>query len=383
MVSSVTTNSKAMTQSGQKRFWKGNDGYIYCFYVDNTDGYQKVKSSLDGITWGVAANCSHAALGYNWDASLFDGTYFWVAYQVGASAWGGVGATIWARRGTASGGTITWDAQVTVIAAVGGYFGGNFCKTTNKVWLAFIVCAGGVGAYHHYVYDATDGSAWTQRLDFTLPGVDSGYHTIPQITSAEHVGVDYIMMVWGYYSVPNFSYRIWTGAGWTVAATFAERPIAGRSYGSAWIRDLWTANGEIHFVYLYGDGGGPIRYRRYTNVWENYVEVDASTDNNPTISNDSDKLRVFYRRHALPTVIYYREMDYTAHTFGGELTAVSGEPNNMTYPSAQKSVSSVTLTCGFTWQTGAAAPYTYRFGSITLVVAPTVTTQAATLIEEY
>lgn len=377
MVVNITTNSRGLTTSGQKRFWKDpRDKYYYCFYVDNTDSYLKYKSSPDGVTWSAPVNASHAATGYDWFAIFFDGTYFWVAYQTGASAYPGSAATIWTRRGTVSAGTISLGSQVTVLASIGGYFGGNFCKTTGYVWLAFEACYSS-GGYHIWVYNTTDGSIWTQKLNSTTM-TDSGYHTVPQIASLEHVGTDQVMIVTGKYAPSTFLYKVWNGSAWGADTTFAEKKT--NAYSSSWIRDLWAANGEVHFVYLYNGEGSAIRYRNYTTSWQNYATVDGNSDNNPSISNGADYLRVFYRRSAAPTVIYYREMNYTTHAFGGEQSFVSGEANTLTYPSTEKGNTAIYDSCAVTWQTGAAAPYNYRFASMAIVsavVAPTVQTLPA------
>jgi len=366
MTSSVSTNTTTQ-QSGQKQFQKASDGYMYVFYVDVTDNYLYYRSSNDGgANWGTATKASHAALGYTVANCFFDGTYFWIAYQLGTSSWGGTGATLYGRRGTPSAGTITWDTQQIMLTSYSGYTQGNFCKTTNYVFFAHESSIS--SAYHIYVYRTTDGSSWTKIRDRTTM-TDGGYHTVPQITNLEQRETDDVMIVTGLYASAAFYYSLWDNSAgtWDGPTYFAER--TGNNYGSSWIRDLWTDNGVVYFVYLYGDTGGPVRLRSYTTSWSNYTTIDASTDTYPTLVNGNGIIYVFYERSS---VIYYRTYTISGGAVGGETTFAS--ESNITQPSSEKTAATyVSGSVGCIWFTGTANPYTLRYNQFALLTTKTKT----------
>lgn len=365
MVSTISTNALSLSYCSYPHLVKAG-GVYYAFYMDNTDKFIKYRTSPDGVTWSDPVNASlEGNTGGNFAAwsVFYDGSYIYLGY------WRTVaGNYLCVRRGTPAI-PIVWNAPVNIVSSnnTGTII---FCKTTNHLWIATSPSISDV-----HVYESPDhGASWNLSLE------SAASRNYPHIASLEQNGVDRVMITYENATGTSFFYRTFDGSAWSGEGTVGEKAAAllGPSF-----RDLWAANGEVHFVYLTASAGSGIRYRRYTTSWQDYVTVDANTNVNLTISNNGDKLRVFYRRYSLPTAIFYREMNYTTHAFGDEQTLVSGLPTTLGTPSSEKEATDFYDELGVTWREGAAAPYTYKFEALTIGSATPSTVGPPSFYRQY
>lgn len=346
----ITNNALGLSYSSHPHLLKIR-GVYYAFYFDNTDKYIKYLTSNDGgLTWSAPANASlEGTTGgqYSGWSVFYDGVYLYIGYFYVP----GLGYAC-VRRGTPNI-PLVWNAPVTLPLVVTNYAALIFCKTKNYVWVA---CSDSPSPI--YVYKSSDqGVSWNLSLSFGSPYPNNASY--PRIASLEQDDTDHVMIIYENFSTTSFFYRTFDGSTWSSEGTVGEKPAA--SFGPNF-RDLWVANGELNFVYCTSASGSEIRWRHWhAGAWSDYTTVDGNTDVNPTLSNGSDKLRLFYKRFTNPTAIYYREMDYATHVWSDEQTLIASRPTNMSVVSSEKAVESLTDVCAVTWREGAAAPYSYLF----------------------
>jgi hypothetical protein len=108
MVSTVETvgiNDPVDLQNQRKTFYA--NGYFWVFYCDGNN--LLYKTSSDGVTWSAATIVRACSAGEYFDVGYFpDYSTSYVYY-----AYAGGGSLIY-RRGTISGNSITWEAEVTI-----------------------------------------------------------------------------------------------------------------------------------------------------------------------------------------------------------------------------------------------------------------------------
>jgi hypothetical protein len=330
-------------------------GYFYAFYYRTTDGYLCYRSSPDGVNW--SSEVALWVIGRNDGFAVFtDGTYIYVAYGTPTySTSSATASTAYTRRGTPSGGTITWASAITVRQA-GGYWLFSWAKTANRFYLALIAYYTTSVAYHVHVYYNSDGnSAWTEILNSTTL-TDSGNRAgicicdLPQYT-------DGIMLVTAKYSASTLTYKVYDGSAWGADTSFGSKTA------SAYVYEISMAamSGQVHLAVIPATGGGALSYYYYTTSWSSATTVDSSTCLSPCLAATSSKLYVFY---AVGTNILYRTMDYSTHTWSSATTLASNQTspnmiNTERYPSGK---------IGVVWRTGTASPYSIMFAYVLLPV---------------
>jgi len=294
-------------------------GYWYAFYHQPSTHYLVYRSSSDGMTWSAEVNASHAAMptGAYYDMTVFsDGVYLWIAYPAGG-AYGSNNVNIFTRRGTPSGGTITWDTQTQIETNRNGYCKFSFAQTTNYVFLAYTYHNG--SNYDMRVKRTTTGASWTEiwsTLGYAAQQAGVGLVRRPNYA-------DGLIWIMGFWSESSYYYYAYNGTSVDASGSVGEK--TGNAYVNVDSFSLCYANGEVHFVYLPSSSGGVLRYRYWTTGWSGYTTIDSSTVLGPALSGASTKLYCFHI-HSGGTDILYRSMVYATHTWdGADSTLASGE----------------------------------------------------------
>lgn len=336
--------------------------YWFVFYQRTSDNYLVYKSSSDGVTWGSEYTASHAAASPTYAAYDFgvhtDGINILICYPVGTYNYlSSTAITGYTRKGTQSGGVITWSTQVAVIQA-GEWDPPSMAKTTNCWYLAVLPYNTGASPWNQYqviVWYSTDLTAWTQILkvtDMTDLGMRAGVAVSkwPQYT-------DGIMLVAGKYTASTYDYRTYNGSSWSALSTFATKPANRYTYYNTF--SLATYGSEVHFVTIPTlETGGAISYYYFVNAWTSGGTVDSGTNYCPSLSAHANFLDLSYISGG---VLYRRTMTYSTHSWSGAIQFITGEtsPDNLVseqYPEAK---------IGYVWRAGTSSPYNIRFESVT------------------
>ena len=340
------------------------DSYFYVFYKNPTTNCLAYASSLNGYNWGTERQASHTAISAlpfasnacsNYDI-FTDGTYIYIAYDIGTYGDDPTATAAYSRRGTPDEGIIIWDAEKLVRTA-GGWWQLSITKTTNRLYLA-VVCwspAGHSNEYDVYVYQSADGSSWTQILE-SLSMTDRGYRADVAIAHWPYY-VDGIMLVSGMWSQNAWKYQTYNGSSWSAEGNFGIKMPS--NYGQAF--SLVAQNSQVHFACIPTNEGDSIEYYYFTTSWSSAVTVEGSTSRFPTFSAHQTKLLLLYIRGG---VIYYRTMNYTTHNWDTNASTFAvdeGVPAQLTsekYPIKKR--------LGILWMAGTSNPYELRFFSLSM-----------------
>ena len=344
---------------GRITFYDPRDGYFYVFYPRYSDKYLVYRSSPDGINWSDEVVVSHeplaGALGFH---VFFDGTYVYVAYATGTYNTGSsTSSTLWLRRGTPSGGAITWEDPIQIRRA-GGWWFISMCKTASYYYLAFKAYRTIAVSYCIHVYKSPDGTTWTEIRAESL-----GTYNTPGIEITPHpIYSDGILLVYAKYESANLRYWEYDGSSWVASGTFGSKNS--NSYLTRF--SLVTAGGKAHIVYPPSNAGGELRWQYFDGSWSSINVIDSRTCNWPSLSAASDALHAFY---TVGSDVLHRKMDYGTLSWSDYEVIASGEDspgciNAQPYPSGNLPLA---------WRTGTTRPYSLRFTYITIAVTITKT----------
>jgi hypothetical protein len=329
-------------------------GYYYFFYRRIADGYLCYKSSQWGESWGSEVAVTTASISGDDEFSVFeDGSYIWVVYATGTPNGANQNAiTIKTRKGTGSGGTISFGSEVTV-RNCGCCTAYAFAKSTNRVYLAGrIFNVSGTQRYYVYVWYTTDGSSWTEILASTSM-VESGYACGIDAVY-DPANTDGLMIVTAKRTPNKYTYKVYNGSSWGSDTDFAEK------YSSNYINrgfSLARYGSEIHFIYTEREVAGWVRYRYYTGgSWSGSTDIEASGAIDPIVSAHNGKLYAFY---IMSGDIDYKSMVYATHTWDGSRTVLQASENNPAKAQSDRYPDSTSIGVG--WRTQASSPYTLRF----------------------
>ncbi len=345
------------------------EGYYYVFYIalsGSNNGYLCYRSSTDGNIWGNENVASHAAIAglpnYS-DFDVFtDMSNIYIAYPVGTySTSNSTGTTGYARTGTQTNGTITWNIQVPIRQAY-GYWQWDFAQTTNRIYLAFRVFADDWWYHVQVYYSVNNGSSWTESFDYETG--DQGYQCGVAISSWDFQHSDGLVLVDGEYFQPFFNYWTFNGSGWGAISTFGSKPYYTHvEYNSM---SMVTKNGQVHFAYIpTRDYGGVISYQYFTTSWSSVTTVDNSACMDPSLSATSSSLYLVYR---IGSALYYGAMDYSSNTWATSATSFAGGETSASYITSEKYPTGNLI--GVVWRSGSSGSFSVRFVTIPYLGVP-------------
>lgn len=350
-------------------------GYYYAFYMRYADNYLVYRSSADGVDWSAEAIASHDGLfdspissGADYTVHT-DGTNIIIAYPIGTYNLGDDTATTsYTRKGTPSGGTISWSLPVAVQTDSG------YCRFSmdqslaGTYYLAQISFNSAGWTYHVLVYKSADATSWTNILD------DS---TNIMTDSTERAGLaicrwpnrnDGILLMTGCYWSATYISMAYDGLIWSGTRTVGTKYFAGFPIPDNYVCNnsfslvASNDNSEIEFSYVESDLlGGPISYQHsidaFPPTWSAPVIVDNSTCSCPSLSLNSSNLYLVYKNKVDGT-LYYRKMDYSTYAWDASATVfVAGEDTATNLTSEQYPTTSA---IGAMWRTKPLIPYELR-----------------------
>jgi hypothetical protein len=358
----TVTSNTSLSFHMEERYIIQVGGYWFDFYQRSNDSYLAYNSSSDGSTWSLGYTASDAALAQAGTADFTactNGSLIVIAYLTGSYSTSSNPATVKSRNGTQSGGVITWNTQVTVLASIHGYSRMSMVNTTNYWDLTFTNY--GV-PYTIYVYNSTDTTSWTQSLSTTMSGT-GGYQPSVCLSSWSFQNTNGVVLIVGQYSDNVYRYQTFTGGSWGTAGTFGSK-----SYSVYPEAGALEANSAVHCTYLPTrsiDGGGVMSYQNYTTSWSATVTVDSGTCLYPSLTASPDALYVYYEKS---TTIYYQNYGYSNYTWNGATSWITGE----TSPAFVNAVAYPTNTnTGVDWRAGASSPYNVRFAYASAALSDT------------
>jgi RHS repeat-associated protein len=298
----TSTSTFATAYSTQRKTFSYG-GYYFVFYNSGTNILY--KSSLDGQSWSTAHVAiwgvgSISSYGFDLYATGSNIALDWLNYNSGS---GGDGTTtLYFRRGTAVGGSISW-ANIATIASLPQPYS---WPPAVAIGSDGIFWAGGVWSnssshnyYHIWIYRSSDGSAFSKSVDYATSTLSSRYEALQLIPLPQ----GRLMVLSSHYYDTTIRWRIWnpvspTGPYWSAIQT-VNLNLPANTY--KW--NLWSAtttpDGNVQMIYQQVNGVTALYYSYYnvtSSSWSTSTAIDSGqTFVYPTLSSDGlGNLYAFY-----------------------------------------------------------------------------------------
>ncbi len=363
-----TTLSPATTDyfEGEKRM-VNVAGTVYVFYYDGANIAYKYSTN-GGHTWSSKLSSTSGAL--NGDSHRWTV----VNTKVGSTDYvtllyfklNGANTDFYAKRGTTSGGSITWSGATLLFSkANNAGCSSSVCAaatattdTSGAVYAAFRYLASGQSSYQYSILKSTDGGlTWTT----SLAEASSGSST--RISMAmTNLASGRILFAYGKYSTSELTYRTFSGTTWSAEATTSG---AGMTANTVKQLSADSDSSNVGYIaYLVNAPPSTVKLAKWTSTGSfSAFETPPSgslTHSLPSISIASDNHVHIYT--IASSMIY--ETRKVAGTWQNPITNFG-----TTFTSPNQ------LTAGFSraaavWIEGSASPWTIRYDQLTLSMDP-------------
>ncbi|MFQ5883475.1 MAG: hypothetical protein ACE5IO_00070, partial [Thermoplasmata archaeon] len=348
----TSTDPEATAYSHQRKLiYDGT--YWWAFYYNGTETVYEYSS--DGSTWSNSAQKAFTTSGMKYASVWYNDTgSSKVVYIVGDNST--ATSSLYVRRGTISGTTISWGTENTVtVCHQNGEMANKVAfisqDSQGYLWIISNNMPSGAVKYNIAAVRSTnvdDVSSWGTYTDLLTTDADTAYlyAIILPISNQD------MYAIW--YDEGALDGKKYTsGTGWGSVASIDTTTFAVTNKTVSAVVDSAY---NIHLVYV--NETGRINYTKYTTSWGSPTVLDANTNNEYvtiTLDNSTDYLYVFY-------------IDSTYQIKGKGLgspswTDISGievNTNEKDWLTSVYEVDSVLRIC-WEWTNGTSSPYQVRF----------------------
>jgi hypothetical protein len=348
-------------------------GTVYVFYYDGVNIVYKYSTD-GGSTW--SSKLSSASGTVNGDAHRWTvvntkvGTtnYITILYfkQNGANT------DFYAKRGTTSGGSITWNAATFLFSQPNssGCGSDDVCAavtastavTSGNIFAAFRYLPSGASTYKYQIRVSADGGlGWSTSNPGTLAEQDSGSAT--RISMAmTNLASGRMLFAYGKFTATEITYRTFTGTSWS-----AESSTSGAGMTASTVKQL-SADSDTsnvgYVAYLVNAPPSTVKLAKWTSTGS-FSGFETPPSGSLT--------------HALPSISIGTENFVHIYTIASskiyETRKVAGTWQSPQTNFGTTFTSPNQLTAGFSraagvWLEGAASPWTIRYDQLTLTIDP-------------
>ncbi|MFQ6128094.1 MAG: ATPase domain-containing protein [Thermoplasmata archaeon] len=348
----TSTSSEATAYSHQRKLiYDGT--YWWAFYYNGTETVYEYSS--DGQTWTnppekafSTSGVKYASLWYNDTGSTK------VVYVVGDNST--ATSSVYVRRGTISGTTISWGTEYTVtVCHQNGPMADKvaFISQDSQGYL-WIISNNRPSAGSNYNIagvrstNVDDVSSWGTYTDLLAANADTAYlYAIIVPLSGQDM-----YAIW--YNEGNLEGKKYTsGTGWG-SVTSIDTTTSGVTNKT--VSAVVDSAYNIHLVYI--NETGRVNYTKYTNSWSSPTVLDTNANNEYvtiTLDNSTNYLYLFYINSTHQ--IKGKALDFPSWV---DITGIEENTDEKDWLTSVYEVDSVLKIC-WEWTNGTTSPYQVRF----------------------
>lgn len=367
-----TLDSGSVGYNYQRKTFYANTLY-WLFYSDGTNIIYNTSS--DCVTWSAANIIRACSNGYHFSI-WFDGTY---VHYVSLDTSGG--SYLKYRRGTTnSDGTITWSAaeQETSSSPSSSPFPSITVDSAGYPWIGYR----DMNSHANVTKSSTNNGTWTTASSFpyTLSTTHSRVCIVP-LTSQK------VLAIYASLGPTTVKATRWNGSAWGSEKATTSNIISSTSHAYSAV----SQGDDVHLVFL-KDTTYDIQYVKYSytsDAWGTEATVQAGTSLTiPGLSIDTSTnvLYCFWMRYPTANHIYYKK--YISGAWDASATDWKDESANplpdaiitLSDKAYAKSAGICTVCTAYT--INSSSPYLIKLSYLDVYTSLTVTTQAASSVEE-